>query len=150
MKEEDKIIERFGKKGPWRVPEGYFESVRAEIEAKLPAYPEEPKAQDLSVWMRMRPYVYLAAMFAGIWLMMSVFHRAGGIGGINLDNPPEQIAQILSDREVSEPLLMSTSLSDVDLLDEISGNYQSMEDFEEDFGYDLEPEFENIDVEIDQ
>ncbi len=35
-KQEDKLIEKYGREGAWRVPEGYFESVYKEIGEKLP------------------------------------------------------------------------------------------------------------------
>ena len=31
MKEEEKLIDRYGRKGPWTVPDGYFEAVRIDI-----------------------------------------------------------------------------------------------------------------------
>ena len=149
MKEEQNIIDRFGKETPFRVPKGYFESVRIEIESKLPAYPEAPKEEKLSTWMRVRPYVYLAAMFAGIWLMMTVFHRVSGMGSVNLDNPPEQIAQIVKEHDVADPFMTAVSMSDMELFDEVSESYESIEDFEEDFGYELEPEYENMEVSVE-
>lgn len=146
MKEEQNIIDRFGREHPWRVPEGYFESVRIEIESKLPAYPEMPKPQKLTVWQRVRPYMYLAAMFAGIWMMMKVLHTASGGDGMSLDNMPDQIAQYIGEPEVMDPYLLPATLSDAELIDVVSSNYDSMEDFEEDFDYDLKPEYEDIEV----
>ncbi len=146
MKEEDKIIERYGRKGPWRVPEGYFDSVRLDIEAKLPEYPAAPTRAGMSVWQRVKPYVYLAAMFAGIWCMMKVFHNASGLGTLSLDTPPEHIAAYMGNPEVSDMILRQSDLSDEELLDEVSDSYDSMEEFERDFGYQLEPQYDNIDI----
>lgn len=146
MKEEEKLIERFGRKGPWSVPDGYFESVRSEIMAKLPEYPAAPKAPKLSLWQRVKPYVYLAAMFAGIWCMMKVFHDVSSADQLSLDNPPEQIAAYMGEPEVTELYTVQSSLSDDELIDEVSGNYDNIEDFEKDFGYKLEPEYDNIDI----
>lgn len=42
---------------------------------------------------------------------------------------------------------MIPSLSDYELEREMSEQYTSIEDFEEDFGYELEEEFENLEVE---
>ncbi len=69
-RQEDILIEKYGRKGGWTVPEGYFESVYKEIDAKLPSFPEAPRHVEMTAWQRMKPYVYLAAMFAGIWLMI--------------------------------------------------------------------------------
>ena len=140
MKEEEKLIDRYGRKGPWTVPDGYFEAVRIDIASKLP------------VWQRVKPYVYLAAMFAGIWCMMKVFHNASGMGKLSLDNPPEHIAAYMrdSDADAGEISLFSSPLSDDEilgrLLDEVTDSYESIDDFERDFGYALQPEYEEIDL----
>ena len=146
MKEEDKLIERYGRKGPWTVPDGYFESVRIEIESKLPDYPAPPSRQGMSVWQRVKPYVYLAAMFAGIWCMMKVFHNASGMGHLSLDNPPEQIAAYMGEPEVADIYTLPSDISDAELLDEVSDGYTSIDEFESDFGYQLEPEYEKIKI----
>lgn len=146
MKEEDKILERYGQKGPWRVPDGYFETVRIEIISKLPEYPEAPKRADMSLWQRVKPYVYLAAMFAGIWCMMKVFHNASGMGSLNLDNPPENIAAFMGEPEMNDLFMLPSDISDMELIDEVSENYDNMEEFAEDFDYRLEPEYKNIEL----
>lgn len=148
MKEEDKLIARFGRKTPWAVPDGYFETVRIEIESKLPAYPAAPQPERMSVWQRVKPYVYLAAMFAGIWCMMKVLHNAGASGDLSLDNPPEHIAAYMGDpdSDLTDMYSLPVSLSDGELIDEVSDDYDSIEEFEKDFGYELEPEYEKIDI----
>ena len=147
MKEEDKLVERFGRKGPWTVPEGYFESVRIEITSKLPEYPRKPQPVKLGRWQRVKPYVYLAAMFAGIWCMMQMFHQmSSGAGAVNLDNPPEHLAALMSDPEVAGIYLAGQPVSDEQLIDEVCSMYDSIEDFEKDFGYELEPEYDKIKV----
>lgn len=146
MKEEDKLIDKYGRKGPWAVPDGYFESVTSEVMSKLPEYPSAPKAVKLSTWQRMKPYVYLAAMFAGIWCMMQIFHHASNVGTLNLDNPPEHIAAYIGEMDSDDAFLLPSSLSDIELIDEMNGYSDSLEDFEKDFGYELKPEYANIDI----
>lgn len=85
-------------------------------------------------------------MFMGIWLMMKVFHNASSIDSLSIENPPEQIAAYMGDPEVSAPYLVSESYEDAELMDEVSGNYDSIEAFEKDFGYQLQPEYDNIDL----
>lgn len=56
------------------VPEGYFDSFAARMMEQIPA--EEPRVVEMprrGFWKTVRPYVYMAAMFAGIWLMMNMF-----------------------------------------------------------------------------
>lgn len=146
MKEENILKEKFGTDYPGSVPENYFDTVRAEIMSELPEYPAAPKPQDLSVWQRMKPYVYLAAMFAGIWCMMKVFHNVSANNALSLDNPPEHIAAYMGDMDSDEVLMIPASMSDLELIDEVSADYSSMADFENDFGYTLSPEFDKIEL----
>lgn len=146
MDAEKKIKEMCGTSNPYRVPDGYFESVRVQIMENLPAYPEAPKAQKLSKWHIVRPYVYLAAMFAGIWCMMKVFHNAADMDQLNIDNPPAQIASYMGDPDVVETMMLPSSMSDDELMYEVSDSYASIEEFEKDFGYEIKPEYDDIDI----
>ena len=147
MKEEDKLLEKFGRKGCWKVPDGYFEAFPGKMLEKLPEVPARPRPQPASVWTRVRPYLYLAAMFAGIWMMMKIFHDFTGDSRLNLDNPPENIAMIMEDETMFREMEASHAanfISDTELEDEVSGNYSSIEEFEADFGYEIEPEYEDV------
>lgn len=146
MKEEKNLIDKFGRKGPWTVPDGYFDSVREEVMSKLPEYPAAPKPADMSVWQRLKPYVYLAAMFAGIWCMMHIFHNVAGGDSLSLDNPPEHLAAYIGEMESDDYLMLPSSISDDELLEEVSMQYDNIEDFEADFGYQLSPQYDNIDL----
>lgn len=144
MKEEEKIIERYGRKGPWGTPDGYFDSVRVEVMDRLPDYPAAPQPVRLSRWQRLKPYAYLAAMFAGIWCMMQVVRHASGSAPLDLDNPPARIAALMSEPDVNEIYYLPSAESDAELLDEVSSEYTSMDDFRKDFGVEIEPQYENM------
>lgn len=82
MKENNDILDRIGRRSGMTVPEGYFDSFVAKMSESLPdtamQQPDiEPKR---SFWHRMRPYAYMAAMFAGIWCMMKMFGLLSGPG----------------------------------------------------------------------
>ncbi len=143
-KQEEKLIEKYGREGGWKVPEGYFESVYKEIDAKLPPYPETPRHVKMTAWQRVKPYVYLAAMFAGIWLMMKVFYNASGSVELNLDNPPEHIAMAMAESDFTDVYMMPETMSDLELEREVIKDYNSIEDFERDFGYQIESEYEDL------
>jgi len=147
--QEDKLKRKYGQKGGWKVPEGYFDSVYKEIGTKLPAYPEVQRHVEMTPWQRVKPYVYLAAMFAGIWLMMKVFYHASGSGAISLDNPPEHIAMAVSDLDISDAYYLTEPMADIEIEGEISGEYSSMEEFERDFGYEFEPEYKDLNLSDD-
>ncbi len=82
MAEKDKnsILQRAGHDAGMTVPEGFFEQFAEQMSARLPEQEWEREAARTPVlirprttWQRIRPYVYMAAMFAGIWLMMNMF-----------------------------------------------------------------------------
>lgn len=57
------------------MPEGYLADFAQRMKQSLPDLPfEHPVAAPRrSTWQKVRPYVYMAAMFAGIWCMMKMF-----------------------------------------------------------------------------
>jgi hypothetical protein len=62
-----------GNNNPFRVPDGYFESLNSRIQERL----NEVEVETLpvvSLWVRLKPWVYMAAMFAGIFLMFKIFN----------------------------------------------------------------------------
>ena len=54
MKEEDILLKKLGKENSFKVPDGYFE--------------KEP----VSTWTRLKPLLYMAAMFVGAALIIRV------------------------------------------------------------------------------
>ena len=148
MPQEEILKSKYGTDTGYRVPEGYFDELNSKILADLPPYKMAPKTVPMSMWQRVKPYVYLAAMFAGIWMMMKVFHTVSTADRLTLDNPPEAIAQMMDADSFDDMFFYSLSdaVSDLRLEEEVSENYDSMEDFEADFGYQLRPEYRSMAV----
>lgn len=135
MRQEDRLKEKAGKRNPYKVPDRYFDSFKSELMSKLPAYPEKPEEKKISIWQRVRPYVYLAAMFAGIWCMMKIFHNATAT-----QQQPAPIAEvvnsnqlIVSDEESYDYLATNTFGDSFELEEEVSDLYPSIEEFKKDF-----------------
>ena len=129
MRHEDKLKEKAGTKVPYTVPEGYFKSFKTELLKKLPEYPEKPQQPRLSVWQRVRPYVYLAAMFAGIWCMMQIFHRVSTPNNSKVD----EYAYTQFEPDAYENYIDESMGEDLALQDEVTDLYHSMDDFKRDF-----------------
>lgn len=72
-----KKLDRPGHPDGMTVPEGFFEQFNAKMAASLPPNAlEQQPAEALkprTTWQKLRPFVYMAAMFAGIWCMMKMF-----------------------------------------------------------------------------
>lgn len=73
---------------PFTVPEGYFENLTQDIMAALPEQ-ESLYSTRITVtpWMRIRPYLYAAAAFAGIFFCIKA------AVGISARNNAAQVAQ---------------------------------------------------------
>ena len=57
---------------PFRVPEGYFDGLTEDIMRRLPEKSvEEPKV--VSLFDRVKPFLYLAAMFVGIVVFLNIY-----------------------------------------------------------------------------
>lgn len=72
MKKNGNILEQIGGKSGYKVPDGYFEQFASRMKEQLPER-DIPEPEIVSTWKRLSPYLYLAAMFAGVWLMVQVF-----------------------------------------------------------------------------
>jgi hypothetical protein len=77
MKEDKDILSRINRRDGMTVPEGWFDDFATRMANSLPERPElETAPQKIvtpTLWSRVRTYVYMAAMFAGIWCMLKMF-----------------------------------------------------------------------------
>ena len=73
MKEEDNILKKIGTENPFHVPDGYFENLTSEVMNRLPER-ENPVAvqQEPTLWQKVRPWLYMTAMFIGAALIIRV------------------------------------------------------------------------------
>ena len=72
MKEEDELLRTVGTKNPFKVPEKYFENFTKDLMEKLPEK-ETAAAIKVTMWDRVKPWFYMAAMFAGLMLTFKMF-----------------------------------------------------------------------------
>lgn len=73
MKEEDKILNTIGTENPFCVPEGYFDSFTSEVMNRLPEKEKPAITQrEPTKWERVRPWLYMAAMFIGAAMIIRV------------------------------------------------------------------------------
>ena len=129
MRHEDKLKETVGKKLPYKVPEGYFESFKSGVMNALPDYPEKPVEKRLTTWQRMKPYVYLAAMFAGIWCMMQIFHQVS----TSESNKTDETVLAAYEPDAYDYYIDETSGEDLEIEDEVVSLYPSIEELKRDF-----------------
>ncbi len=74
MKDEEFLKQKLGQKNPFKAPEGYFEGLTQRLVDTLPEVPSSYVApQTVTLWQKVKPFVYMAAFFAGAALLV----RAG-------------------------------------------------------------------------
>lgn len=117
MKEGTNILNKIGKEPGFKVPQGYFDNFSKEMMSKLPEkeIKSEPKT---TTWLRMRPFVYMAAMFAGVWLMMQIFADMKQANSKKLGFNPD-IANAMGDEKFVDDLMMVGDLNEFDILNEL-------------------------------
>ncbi len=123
MKEGKHILERIGHRDGMTVPEGYFADFAARMTASLPVteYEQSTSASAIAakrtLWHRIRPYAYMAAMFAGVWCMLKMFTMITATS----DQYPQPSA-VLADALNNETFVRDYVLDDLnqwDLMDEM-------------------------------
>lgn len=97
MKEENKILSKVGTRNPFKVPDGYFTDFTQELMSKLPEKENLYTNQEVTLWQRVKPWIYMTAMFCGIMLSVRMF-----VDKPNQDEFPaisQSIIDSLSDEE---------------------------------------------------
>lgn len=123
------------------VPEGYFEAFADRMTSRLPERPEllvaDTPSPQRSFWTAVRPYVYMAAMFAGVWCMLHIFHSLSGKGELApMDSNPVLASALATDDLVYDYVLTDVSARDV--VDQFMDDGLIDEDFDMDeFSQDL-------------
>ena len=72
MEKKSPLLDEIGRKHGMKVPENYFADFTEKMVESLPER-EFPMPEQPTLWLRVRPWVYMAAMFAGVWLMLKMF-----------------------------------------------------------------------------
>lgn len=129
MKEVNDILPKtltdIDHKGGETVPEGYFDTFRTQMKLSLPdrkwEYDGEPaEGEKRTLWMKVRPYVYMAAMFLGVWCMMNMFDLIRSSHSIDISNSPEMLAALGNDAFVDDYVV--SDIDGYDLYDNLYDN----------------------------
>lgn len=69
---EDNLEKRIGTGNPFRVPDGYFENFASDLMKRLPEKEKVEVVRKPTTWEKIRPLLYMAAMFVGAMLLIRV------------------------------------------------------------------------------
>ena len=133
MQDHENILDKLsGGNAGMTVPEGFFENFNKRMAESLPEQPweksdtDKPKILPRSRWQIVRPYVYLAAMFMGIWCMMKMF---------NLMHTPNSMQGL-----ESNPILMSAIDNDAFYYDYCVSDISEADIYDELYELGINPE----------
>lgn len=117
------ILDKVNRNDGMTVPDGYFEDFAARMTASLPEREWEkpaPKVLPRSVWQRVRPYIYLAAMFMGVWCMMKMFDlMRTDSSGLSIENNPVMTAAIDNDHFINDYFINEGDLNEYQLMEDL-------------------------------
>ena len=114
MKNDDStLLNKYGKNPGFKVPENYFADFNQRMAEMLPDVEITPVDAKPTMWQRLKPLVYMAAMFAGVWCRMSVFSHFSNTS--SMQSIKAVAEQLYDDNNVDE-FIMSGSVSDYDIL----------------------------------
>lgn len=112
MKKDEDILAEFSKDPGFKVPDGYFSDFAKKMAESLPEKTIEVEKKP-ATWLRIRPWVYMAAMFGGVWCMMYLFSDLKSRSGMAFN---EQIAEAMTDEKFVDDYMNYGGISDYDLL----------------------------------
>lgn len=133
------ILSKVNRNDGMTVPDGYFENFATEMMAKLPEREwenPESKVMPRSIWQKVRPYVYLAAMFMGVWCMMKMFDLMSADSiGLSIENNPVIAAALDNDYFINDYFINECDVTDHLLMDDL---YETGFEIGSDMMYDSE------------
>ncbi|MDR0413319.1 MAG: hypothetical protein LBH61_05930 [Dysgonamonadaceae bacterium] len=112
MNEKTSPLDKLKNTNAWNVPDGYFDGLTTRIMAQLPEK-TAPETAPVTRWERVKPWLYMAAMFVGISLMIKLFVRPSADG---LDRIP--VADVEAFYEYYEDQLVDNRYHETVYLDD--------------------------------
>ena len=115
MKKIHHILDEQKGQNPFRMPDGYLESLTDQVMSKLPEKQEEETLQ-ISLKERIMPWLYLAAVFAGMALLIPYILEKG-----TSKDPVSTMANIRSTTETTDT--ETTEANEDDYMDFMEERY---------------------------
>ncbi|MCH4154676.1 MAG: hypothetical protein LKF31_00030 [Muribaculaceae bacterium] len=113
MNKDSDILSKLGKDSGFKVPENYFSDFASKMAESLPEQ-EITAVPKPTMWHRVRTYVYMAAMFAGIWCMMKMFNNLSG--SQNSTTREQNITAGFQNKDNVDDFMLQGDVSEYDIL----------------------------------
>lgn len=120
MGKEDNILRKVGTKNPFRVPDRYFEDFTQELMSKLPEKEPMPAMPEPTLWQRVKPWIYMTAMFCGIMLSVRIFvgepktEEFPSISQTEMEELPDEDWKIIINRIMMDDYTLYQYLTDAE------------------------------------
>ena len=118
MGKEDNLLRKVGTGNPFRVPDQYFEDFTQELMNKLPEKEPMTSMPEITFWQRVKPWIYMTAMFCGIMLSVKIFvgnpskDEFPVISQTEVENLPDEDLEIMIDRIMMDDYTLYQYLTD--------------------------------------
>ena len=114
-KNDLELQKKYGKQNPFTVPEGYFEHFTENLMERLPE--KEVKAlPEIKLWDRVKPWIYMAAMFVGLMFTVRAFvgTTQSADDSDNLTDMPDEYIESIVDQTMMDDYELYQYLTDAD------------------------------------
>lgn len=118
MGKEDNLLRKVGTGNPFRVPDQYFEDFTQELMNKLPEKEPMTSMPEITLWQRVKPWIYMTAMFCGIMFSVKIFvgnpskDEFPVISQTEVENLPDEDLEIMIDRIMMDDYTLYQYLTD--------------------------------------
>ena len=118
MGKEDNLLRKVGTGNPFRVPDQYFEDFTQELMNKLPEKEPMTSMPEITLWQRVKPWIYMTAMFCGIMLSVKIFvgnpskDEFPVISQTEVENLPDEDLEIMIDHIMMDDYTLYQYLTD--------------------------------------
>lgn len=120
MDKQFDILDKVARKDCFKLPDdAYFDEFAKRMSSALEPRPELERAasrKPTGFWHRVRPYVYMAAMFAGIWCMLKVFTlmtNSSQSNGLSIESIPALATAVQNEQFVEDYIIDNVSDWDI-------------------------------------
>lgn len=122
---KENILDKFeDKDAGFKVPENYFADFKANMKKSLPKRDFSFLIEEKTFWQHIRPWVYMAAMFGGIWCMMYVFNS------LSSQNPSinKSMAEAFQNERFVDDYVLTSDFNEYDLYQQMYEDQVSLDD----------------------
>lgn len=118
MEKRDEFWQKMPREGGFKMPDNYLDNITSRVMEQLPEQPEQETVV-VSLWTKVRPILYMAAMFMGIALFLNVVKW----GSETIASAPEQALLVSPTENSVDELVLYSSMDDYALIEYMCSTY---------------------------